>query len=56
LPFTAPKGLADSPKPSSADEELERATKAINRLKEDADKAREIVASMQSASSAKKNR
>jgi hypothetical protein len=52
----APKGLADSPKPSSADEELERATKAINRLKEDADKAREIVASMQSASSAKKNR
>jgi len=50
----APKESPDGPGPTSTEDELERATKAINRLKEDADKAREIITSMHSASPAKK--
>jgi hypothetical protein len=44
-PAITPKDLPDATQPTTAEDELERATKAINWLKEDADKAREIIAS-----------
>jgi hypothetical protein len=43
-PAITPKDLADTAQPSTTEDELKRATKAINWLKADADKAREIVA------------
>jgi len=45
-PAIAPNDLPDTVRPSTTEDELKRATKAINWLKEDADKAREIVASL----------
>jgi len=45
-PAIAPKDLPDAVRPSTTEDDLKRATKAINWLKEDADKAREIVASL----------
>jgi hypothetical protein len=53
-PATAPKDLPDVVQPSSAENELERATRAIDWLKEDADKAREIVANLRGTPPAKK--
>ena len=48
------KDLPDTIRPSTAGDELERATKAINWLKEDADKAREMGASLYSTPAEKK--
>jgi ribosomal protein L29 len=45
-PAITTKDLPDAMRPSTAEDELERATKAINWLKEDAEKARETVASL----------
>jgi hypothetical protein len=45
-PAITPKDLPDTI-PSTTEDELKRATRAINWLKEDADKAREIVAAQQ---------
>jgi hypothetical protein len=53
-PAIAPKDLPDVVQPSSAENELERATRAIDWLKEDADKAREIVANLSGTPPAKK--
>jgi hypothetical protein len=53
-PAIAPKDLPDVVQPSSAESELERATRAIDWLKEDADKAREIVANLRGTPPAKK--
>ena len=53
-PAIAPKELPDVVQPSSAENELERATRAIDWLKEDADKAREIVANLRGTPPAKK--
>jgi hypothetical protein len=46
--------LSDVVQPSSAENELERATRAIDWLKEDADKAREIAANLRGTPPAKK--
>jgi hypothetical protein len=53
-PATVPKDLPDLVQPSSTENELERATKVIDWLKEDADKAREIVANLRGTPPAKK--
>jgi hypothetical protein len=53
-PAIAPKDLPDVVQPSSAENELERATRAIDWLKEDADKAREIAAKLRGTPPAKK--
>jgi hypothetical protein len=53
-PAIAPKDLPDVVQPSSAENELERATRAIDWLKEDADKAREMVANLRGTPPAKK--
>jgi hypothetical protein len=45
-PSITPKDPPDAVRPSTAEVELERATKAINWLKEDAEKARETVVSL----------
>jgi len=41
-PAVTPKDLLDSPGPSTTDDVLDRVTKAINWLKEDADKAKKV--------------
>jgi hypothetical protein len=46
-PAITPKDLPDTIRPSTAEDELKRATKAINWLKEDVDKARANVAAQQ---------
>jgi hypothetical protein len=46
-PAIRTKDLPDTIRPSTTEDELKRATRAINWLKEDADKAREIVAAQQ---------
>jgi uncharacterized protein YlaN (UPF0358 family) len=46
-PAVTPKDLPDTVRPRTTEEELERATKAIEGLKEDVDKARAIVAAQQ---------
>jgi len=46
-PAITPKDLPDTLRPSTTEDDLKRATKAINRLKEDFDKARAIVAAQQ---------
>ena len=46
-PAITPKDLPDTLRPSTTEDDLKRATKAINRLKEDVDKARAIVAAQQ---------
>jgi hypothetical protein len=46
-PAITPKDLPDTIRPSTAEDELKRATKAINWLKGDVDKARAIVAAQQ---------
>lgn len=53
-PAIVPKDLPDLVQPSSAENELERATRAIDWLKEDADRAREIVANLRGTPPAKK--
>jgi hypothetical protein len=53
-PGIAPKDLPDTIRPSTAEDELKRATKAINWLKEDADKARENIASLHATPPEKK--
>ena len=53
-PAITPKELPETVRPTSTEDELERATKAINWLKEDADKAREIGASLHDTSAEKK--
>ena len=53
-PATTPKDLPDTKRPSSTEDELERATKAINWLKEDADRARETGASLPGTAAEKK--
>ena len=45
-PAITTKDLPDAMRPSTTEDELKRAIKAINWLKEDAEKAREIVASL----------
>ena len=45
-PAITTKDSTDAMRPSTAEDELERATKAINWLKEDAEKARETVVSL----------
>jgi hypothetical protein len=49
-----PKDLPDANRPSTAENELERATKAINLLKEEAAKPRGTIASLPDATPAKK--
>ena len=46
-PAITPKDLPDTIRPSTTEDELKRATKAINSLNEDVDKARAIVAAQQ---------
>jgi hypothetical protein len=46
-PATAPKDSTDTIRPNTAEDELKRANKAINWLKEDADREREIRAILQ---------
>jgi hypothetical protein len=46
-PAITPKDLPDTIRPSTIEDELKRAANAISRLKDDADKAREIVAAQQ---------
>jgi hypothetical protein len=53
-PAITRKDLPDTVRLSTTGDELERATKAINWLKEDADKAREIGASLHSTPAEKK--
>jgi len=53
-PAIASKELPDTVKPSTTADELQRATKAINWLKEDADKARESGTSLLGAPAEKK--
>jgi hypothetical protein len=53
-PAITPKDLPDTIRPSTTGDELERATKAINWLKEDADKPREIGASLHDPPAEKK--
>ena len=53
-PAITPNDLSDTSQPSTPENELERATNVINWLKEDADKAREIVASLHGSPPAKK--
>jgi hypothetical protein len=50
----APKDLSDTTRSSTAENELERATKAINLLKEEAAKPRGTIASLPDATPAKK--
>jgi hypothetical protein len=53
-PAIPPKDLPDTTRPSANGDELERATKAINWLKEDVDKAREVGTSLYSTPAEKK--
>jgi hypothetical protein len=53
-PAATAKDLPDTTRPSTVGDELERATKAINWLKEDADKAREIGVSLPGTPAEKK--
>jgi hypothetical protein len=46
-PAITPKDLPDPIRPSAIEDELKRAANAISRLKDDGDKAREIVAAQQ---------
>jgi type II secretory pathway component PulM len=46
-PAKTPKDLSDTIRPSTSEDELKRATKAINSLKEEVDKARAFVAAQQ---------
>jgi hypothetical protein len=46
-PAKTPKSLSDAIQPSTSDDELKRATKAINSLKEEVDRARAFVAAQQ---------
>jgi hypothetical protein len=46
-PATTPKDLSDAKRPSTTEDELKRATKAINWLNEDVDKARATIAAQQ---------
>jgi hypothetical protein len=46
-PAITPKDLHDTIRPNTTEDELKRATKAFKWFKEDADKAREIVAGLQ---------
>ena len=49
-----PNGLRDTSRPNASENELERTAKAINWLKEEADKARENVTNLHSPPSAQK--
>ena len=53
-PAITPKELPETVRPSSTEDELERATKAINWLKEESDKAREVGASLHDTPAEKK--
>jgi hypothetical protein len=46
-PAQMPKDLSDTMRPSTSEDELKRATKAINSLKDEVDKARAFVAAQQ---------
>jgi hypothetical protein len=53
-PAIASKDLSDVTPPSTTENDFERATNAINQLKEEADKPRETIASLHSTPPAKK--